>query len=126
MAFETTAPAVTAVSKKGSGLGKLWGGASPGSPTSAPTATSAAAADLARREADLRRREAELAAREAQLRASGSVATAKNWPRFWKLTHHDIGGDIPANRQALVRLAYFAWCLICTGYVWNFIAITAL
>jgi hypothetical protein len=78
---------------------------------------------MQRSEADLQRREADLQRREASLTAAG--ASKKNWPRCYPLVHHDIAGDIPADRQRLVRTAYFAWCLVASGYIWNFIAITA-
>jgi hypothetical protein len=97
--------------------------------TTAPPAAgrkAAAASDLSRREADLKRREADVARREAALRASGAAPSNKNWPRFWRILHHDIAGDIPAERQGLVRLGYVAWCLIVAGYLWNFVCLTAL
>lgn len=121
------------VSTKPSGggrLSRLWGGGgstggvgtmSTSMNVSAGTPTSAS--DLHRREAELQRREADLARREASLAAAG--AARKNWPKYLKLVHHDINADIPAQRRGLVRAAYFAWCLVATGYIYNFICITA-
>lgn len=107
------ASAAPAPGKKSTGL---WSGT--GSPAPAPSS-----ADMQRREADLQRREADLQRREASLAAAG--ASKKNWPRFMPLVHHDIDGDIPVERRRLVKTAYFAWCLVAAGYIWNFIAITA-
>jgi len=83
--------------------------------------------NLARREADVARREAEVARREG-LVASGRVAISnKNWPsRCLRLVHHDINGDVPADRRSLVKMAYFTWWVVALGYVWNFICITTL
>ncbi len=111
------ASASPAPSKKSSGLTKLWSGTGNVTVPVQPTG------DIQRREADLQRREADLQRREASLAAAG--AARKNWPRFMPLVHHDIDGDIPADRRRLVRTAYFAWCLVAAGYIWNFICITA-
>ncbi len=48
----------------------------------------------------------------------------KNWPRFYPLFHHDIAGEVPAGRQALVRTAYLTWLLICSAYLYNWLVIT--
>ena len=88
--------------------------------------SAASQAELARREADLQRREAALARREAVL--GSAMVSRKNWPsaRWLPLAHHDISGDIPADRRRLVQTAYLAWWLVALGYVWNFICITVL
>ena len=118
------------VSTKPSGggrLSRLWGGGG-GNTGTAPASmnlsagTPASASDLHRREAELQRREADLARREASLAAAG--AARKNWPTYLKLVHHDINADIAAPRRGLVRAAYFAWCLVATGYIYNFICMT--
>lgn len=83
--------------------------------------------DLNHREAELACREAEVARREGLLNSSSVTISNKNWPskRFMPLVHHDIGGDIPADRRGVVRAGYLAWWLVALGYVWNFICITA-
>jgi secretory carrier-associated membrane protein len=110
----------------GSRLSRLWGGGGGGSTDSTALNNSTlttSPSDLHRREAELQRREADLARREASLAAAG--AARKNWPKYLHLVHHDINADIPAQRRGLVRAAYFAWCLVATGYIFNFICMTA-
>jgi hypothetical protein len=38
----------------------------------------------------------------------------------------DIAGDVPINRQRLVRAHLFTWWIVAAAYVWNFIVITAM
>ncbi len=117
------------VSTKPSRLSRLWGGGTgstttgAGSTISTTTNLPTSSSDLHRREAELQRREADLSRREAALAAAG--AARKNWPKYLRLVHHDINADIPAQRRGLIRAAYFAWCLVATGYIYNFICMTA-
>lgn len=50
----------------------------------------------------------------------------KNWPRCYPVLHHDIGGEVPAGRQSLVRTGYLTWLLVCTGYLYNWLVITVM
>jgi len=44
----------------------------------------------------------------------------KNWPLpFWKLAHHSIAEDIPAEYRTRVRKMYFLWVLNSVALVWN-------
>lgn len=62
------------------------------------------------REAELNRREAELNRREQEIRSSGGGSgNTKNWPPFCHILHHDISGEVPSDKQGVVRMAYIAY-----------------
>lgn len=79
---------------------------------------------MARREAELNKREAEVRRMEMELANSPGAKNNKNWPRFCPVAHHDIAGEIPADKQSMIRSAYWSYL----GMVWcmffNFVAVT--
>ena len=75
----------------------------------AAAATGSREKEIARKEAELAKREADLARREALARAGGTIDpfSIKNFPPCLPLLHHDISGDIPEGKRAVMRQGFF-------------------
>lgn len=109
----------------GANNGEVYAGASAPA-TNAFTASSGTGGGSNRKdlldikEKELAAREAELNRREEELRKAGALVPKKNWPICYPILHHDIAGDVPAEKQRMVRQAYFSWLgfLIAVTFNW--------
>nr|CAD1819340.1 unnamed protein product [Ananas comosus var. bracteatus] len=81
--------------------------------------------ELQAKEAELSKREKELKRREEAAARAGIVIEEKNWPPFFPIIHHDIGGEIPVHLQRLQYIAFASLLGLVGCLTWNVIAVTA-
>jgi len=124
--YSDPAPASAAPAASGWGAGGAFGGSGGGGAASGDKEEA-----LRRREKDLERKQKELDRQREDLeRRERELGLArgpeKNWPcKCFAIAHHDIDGDIPADLQRTVKVAYWALLGILVSLFWNFLSTCA-